>query len=339
MSAEDLVEEQMPRQRQQRLLPWRPTCPIQNQVQYTLRDTGVVRSLMDAAVVGTSVPTVLRDEPSALATYLELSSTMERIPYRSKESATAPDSCWVDLWRPYAKSTPQSSKQGPPLVIFVHGGAWGSGFPALYRLVAQPFLNAGYAVAVVGYRTYPDADCNGQVEDITLAVEKLVHCNSAWKSITLLGHSSGAHISALALQRSLRPGLVDRFVGLSGVYDIPDHYRFEQERGIARFSPLAPVCGSSVAEWRRNSPTRIARLGNSKQQYPPAILICHGMLDETVPYISSVKFAEALRSGTEAKKSSICLQILESVEHSDAAKQLMFGGSTLDTILEWMAGS
>lgn len=37
-------------------------------------------------------------------------------------------------------------------VFFVHGGAWGSGMPWMYRLVAPTFLRLNFAVVIVGYR-------------------------------------------------------------------------------------------------------------------------------------------------------------------------------------------
>jgi hypothetical protein len=40
-------------------------------------------------------------------------------------------------------------------IFFVHGGAWGSGQPWMYRLIAPFFLRHGFVVAIVGYRTYP----------------------------------------------------------------------------------------------------------------------------------------------------------------------------------------
>ena len=57
-------------------------------------------------------------------------------------------------------------------VFFVHGGAWGSGMPWMYRLVAHTFLTLGFAVAIVGYRTYPDApDIDEQAGDVSSAWE------------------------------------------------------------------------------------------------------------------------------------------------------------------------
>eukprot|EP00549_Striatella_unipunctata_P010133 CAMPEP_0118714992 /NCGR_PEP_ID=MMETSP0800-20121206/26578_1 /TAXON_ID=210618 ORGANISM="Striatella unipunctata, Strain CCMP2910" /NCGR_SAMPLE_ID=MMETSP0800 /ASSEMBLY_ACC=CAM_ASM_000638 /LENGTH=75 /DNA_ID=CAMNT_0006621013 /DNA_START=1 /DNA_END=225 /DNA_ORIENTATION=- len=55
-----------------------------------------------------------------------------------------------------------------------HGGAWGSGLPWMYRLLATVFLQYGYAVAIVGYRTYPDSKTiRDQVDDLEAAAHAI----------------------------------------------------------------------------------------------------------------------------------------------------------------------
>ena len=106
--------------------------------------------------------------------------------------------------------------------------------PWMYRLVALPFLKENIAVAVVGYRTYPDGNVQDQVDDLheaaqTLATkyphlwnckkecrEKKIKNQTINKSgevkekenkeedsnsfgVCLMGHSSGAHIAMLLL--------------------------------------------------------------------------------------------------------------------------------------------
>jgi acetyl esterase/lipase len=105
----------------------------------------------------------------------------------------------------------QCANQEPRgLDFFVHGGAWGSGSPNQYRLVAKPVLEKGLAVAVIGYRTYPDADVSNQVRDLELAASELTRrypslCLGATElGVTAIGHSSGAHILGMMLLERLR---------------------------------------------------------------------------------------------------------------------------------------
>lgn len=128
-------------------------------------------------------------------------------------------------------------------------GAWGSGKPWFYRLVAKPFLQVGLAVAIVGYRVYPlcsspgstDQDRGGvrtQVDDLDAALRKLAQEYPAWcdknhedsfvtdnnnkdssrrqhlhhlphLGTIVVGHSSGAHISLLWMVEKIQKSVSD----------------------------------------------------------------------------------------------------------------------------------
>jgi acetyl esterase/lipase len=329
----------------------RRSLPVR--VQYFFRDSGFFRALIDASVV-LAVPSVLRDHPSALSEFLTLSgasgwikllpsrlvgteNASVSVDYSSRSYGKYPSQV-VDVMHPVSTGE-MDPKANNKLVAFVHGGAWGSGFPAMYRLVAKPFLNDGMTVAILGYRTYPTTDVTGQVEDLEQALESLRQEFPHLNDVTLIGHSSGAHISMLGFLSGLLTH-ADRFVGLSGVYDIPSHYNFERGRGVERISPLAPACGGSLDTWRRNSPTRLVIRESTNQQLDqlPPILICHGGLDTTVSYSSSVDLVDALHSASDTMLRHTCsLRILPHVGHSETAIHLMFGGVTQDVVVDWMS--
>jgi acetyl esterase/lipase len=334
----------------------RRSLPVR--VQYFCRDSGFFRALIDASVV-LAVPPILRDYPSALSEFLTLSGASgwikflpSRLAGTQSASSSASDSVdysslsygkhssqVVDVMRPRPVNTSEMDpKAANKLVAFVHGGAWGSGFPAMYRLVAKPFLNDGVSVAILGYRTYPTTDVTGQVDDLEQALESLRREYPHLNDITLIGHSSGSHISMLGLLSGLLTH-VDRFVGLSGVYDIPSHYNFERGRGVERISPLAPACGGSLDTWRRNSPTRLVIGESTKEQLDrlPPILICHGGIDTTVSYSSSIDLVDALHSASDVLRNTCSLRILPHVGHSETAIHLMFGGETQDVVVDWMS--
>jgi acetyl esterase/lipase len=105
--------------------------------------------------------------------------------------------------------------------------------PWMYRLVALPFLKANIAVAIVGYRNYPDGNVQDQVDDIyqagvtlKLKYPHLWECSSFRQSgsdsgskklkskskssigVCLMGHSSGAHIALLLLIQQIENKLM-----------------------------------------------------------------------------------------------------------------------------------
>ena len=71
----------------------------------------------------------------------------------------------------------------------------------LYILCALPFLRRGYSVGVLGYRTYPYADANGQVDYIWQSLQCLTTTTTTagntnfvtkpYRGITVIVHSSG----------------------------------------------------------------------------------------------------------------------------------------------------
>jgi acetyl esterase/lipase len=87
----------------------------------------------------------------------------------------------------------------PPLIVWVHGGAWRSGSRKdmpLARLVEE-----GYAVASVDYRLSTEAKFPAQIHDLKAAIRFLRAPDSAWRlpktKIVIAGDSAGGHLAAL----------------------------------------------------------------------------------------------------------------------------------------------
>ena len=326
---------------------------LPKRAQYFLRDSGLLRFAIDTGTLLTAKE-VIESYPSAFEDFLQLSGLLafgSKDKTREKLSGRKIDfqrfeygkhsRQIIDLISPHSAVDEQDVKKREELIVFLHGGAWGSGFPLMYRLAAKPFVKEGYPVAIVGYRTYPSADVVGQIEDVANALEflySMFHLElSNNKKIIFVGHSSGAHLGALGILRGELS--VDAFIGVSGVYDIPSHYIYERSRGIERCSPLAPACGgSSLYQWKANSPTRLAKalssLSSKKAHLPPMLFI-HGENDTTVPYTSSMNIALLLQQ--VSCNGAVALEVLPDVEHIETALHLMFGGSTSERVLGWLS--
>ena len=225
--------------------------------------------------------------------------------------------------------------------------------------MASPFLQEKIDVAFVGYRTYPDGDVPDQAADIVTSLWKLKHEGliDAKTDITLMGHSSGSHIAAMALLTNPEfRQRIDSFVAMNGVYDIPKHYLHERTRGVERLSPMAVACSvplleaspvgkisSSLREnWKSQSPTWLLRQPSKSTLMDsfPDTLIIHGQNDTTVPMESSIRLWESLQSAaTQQNCCRIDLEVLPEVDHVGVITQIMFGGITRDTVLNWMLES
>jgi acetyl esterase/lipase len=274
-----------------------------------MRDSGFLRGVIDGLIYF-GLPELVQQYPHALGMYFSL--PVQTIRYGDHPMQT------LDIL-----SSQQEESKG--LVVLCHGGAWGSGRPWMYRLTACPFLNKGYTVAIWGYRTWPDAGVDGQVDDLKNALQTLQTLHPSTPT-TLVGHSSGAHVAVLGV---LRENLlnVDHVVSIAGVYDIPSHYEYETGRGVEQISALQPACGHVRNEWQKRSPTCLLKETKRPQELPN-MLFLHGAKDTVVPYTSAVNFHQSLRHGR--------LTILPTVGHAETVLQLMMGGETQDVVMAWL---
>ena len=167
------------------------------------------------------------------------------------------------------------------VLVFVHGGAWGSGKPWMYRITAAGLARNGLRaryVVLLEYPVYPVTSILQQRNCVCEAMrfirsmqwrDQMHQYSSASSSsslsssssspsssqslpsappvprLILAGHSSGANVCALALLHAAREGyrLADAFLGLSGVYDVGKHFEYERSRGVHLISPMGGAAG------------------------------------------------------------------------------------------------
>lgn len=133
----------------------------------------------------------------------------------------------LDYWSPKSANA--------PLVIFVHGGGWKRGDKgnATGQYKAPHYVSEGYAFASINYRLVPKATVEQQAADVANAIAYLRRDAAKLgfdpNRIVLMGHSAGAHLSALVGTdpQYLRAAGLD-FSALDGVipldgaaYDVP----------------------------------------------------------------------------------------------------------------------
>ncbi|MBA2953237.1 prolyl oligopeptidase family serine peptidase [Nocardioides sp. MAH-18] len=226
---------------------------------------------------------------------------------------------------------PADSKR-VPLVVLIPGGGWMTADPAGLASLAAGLAEAGVAAAPAHIRasddgvTYP-----APVEDVLCAVaaatEHLRSAGYAPRPVVVLGHSSGAHLAALAVlavddyaptcdSPEVRP---DALVGLSGPYDI------SQVPDVA-----AALLGSSPDEdpgaWASANP--VARAG-LRPEVP--VLLLHGDADELVPVDLTTQFAEAL----DAAGHRTTVEVVPGADH----ETIYSAEVAADRITRWLRSS
>lgn len=201
-------------------------------------------------------------------------------------------------------------------ILYLYGGGWVSGARWYYRLFGRMMAARGYAVVVPDYHLYPHATFPAFVEDGARAF-KWMHDHAAQLGgnsarLFIMGHSAGAHISALlALDpkylgaHGLATSAIKGVVGLAGPYTI-DPLKWRGIKDIFASSREAP---------NDARPIKLVRPGA-----PPMILL-HGARDRVVGNHASVYLANALTAaGSKAEA-----KIYPSIGHFEIFAAYLWG--------------
>ena len=125
----------------------------------------------------------------------------------------------------------QASAQPAPVVVFVHGGGWMSGFGKDHAFPVEMVLAAGMHFITLDFSTVKDAGghVGVLVDQVRRAIiwlgQNAADLNIDADSLYIIGHSSGAHLSAMTLSTRwtdygvakcpIRGGMI-----ISGIYDL-----------------------------------------------------------------------------------------------------------------------
>lgn len=214
----------------------------------------------------------------------------------------------LDLWVP-------ESPEPPPLVIWIHGGAWLFGDRRYLPETLRPdqlfdaALAAELAVASIDYRLSLEASFPAQLHDAKAAVRYLrahgVELGVDVARIGVWGESAGGYLAAMVALTAQRPDMEGDIgvVGPSSAVDVvvdwygPSDLEANPGKSAALAAVLPPelldpegvlVRGLDDAARADASP-----LSHVSAQAPPFLLV-HGTHDRLVPYAQSESLARAL---------------------------------------------
>jgi acetyl esterase/lipase len=207
----------------------------------------------------------------------------------------------LDLYLPAAEY--------PPLVVWVHGGAWRAGSKddlPLRKLVAQ-----GYAFASVDYRLSPVAPFPAQVHDIKAAIRFLRAKAGEYgydaNRLAIAGSSAGGHLAALVgvtnghreLEGTVGAHLeqssdVRAIVSLFGASNLTTILAQSKPQGLKlRVPALQLLLGGQPVD--KPDIAKLASPVFHLDAHDPPLLLIHGDADPQMPPEQSQELAAAYR--------------------------------------------
>lgn len=215
------------------------------------------------------------------------------------------------------------------LVVMVPGGGWRSADPTGYARLAVHLAESGLVVLTTRISAADDgAVYPTPVEDIHCAVGYAIaraeEAGISSDTVILLGHSSGAHLSALAALTAAEElpecpdptRSVDALIGLAGVYDVT--------RLPALAFLLFGVAPDDDPElWEDGNPLLRAAM---RPELP--VLLLHGDADQVVPVSFTSDFALTLEEGGH----NTAVTIIPGADHNEIYSPEVSG----DLIVEWI---
>ncbi len=188
-----------------------------------------------------------------------------------------------------------------PVVVLVPGGAWLTADRTGLTPLAKRLAGEGIVAVNTTHRAVnAGARFPQPVSDVLCSIDFAAHraaqAGIAPTLIVVLGHSSGAHLAALAAlggdsfrtpSCSYPPVQVDGLVGLAGPYDVLSL------PGLAE-----PLFGTSPGQdpttWRLGNP--IAWAGQGAHRSTLHVLLAHGTADTDLSATFTTQFADVLRT-------------------------------------------
>jgi arylformamidase len=164
------------------------------------------------------------EHPQIFARWAEQSAAVRRL-----------HACVIDL--NYGESAGErldlfpASRDGAPLLVYIHGGYWRSLDKSDFAWIAPPFVNHGVSVALLNYGLAPKTPMEEIVRQMLRAHAWLYRNGDRLGydpgRIYLAGHSAGAHLAAMMMAAlwpvygaDLPIDLVKGALAVSGIYDL-----------------------------------------------------------------------------------------------------------------------
>ncbi len=186
--------------------------------------------------------------------------------------------------------------ESPPLLIWVHGGAWSRGSKEQARL---EFVEAGIATASLDFRQSTDAQFPAAVHDIKAAIRFLRANASVYgyrtDRIAISGNSSGGHLAALVGVSNGHPSLegtvgdhldqssdVQAIISYYGASNLPTILAQSTPVGLGVREPALTLLLGALPDEAKDLAELASPVFQVDRSDPPLLLL-HGDQDPQMP--------------------------------------------------------
>lgn len=241
----------------------------------------------------------------------------------------------LDLHRPDALN--------PPLIVYVHGGAWRAGSKADVPIAG--LLQRGFAIASVDYRLSTQAQFPAQIHDIKAAIRFLranaarYHINTS--RIAVIGSSAGGHLAALVGLTNGHPELEGRvgdhleqssdvqcLVSFFGASNLQSILGQSTDFGLTVRIPALKLLLGDLPDRKPELAKLASPVAHLDKDDPPLLMI-HGDADPQMPPEQSRELAKAC----EALGMSVTLVIMPGSKHGGSE---FYDGERLGLVADFL---
>ena len=193
--------------------------------------------------------------------------------YQLSEGVPVGNGLKVDIYAPNGAKPARFGRRGAPVVIYAHGGGWIKGSRKKVYSQHRWLTQRGYVFVSVDYRPVPQTDIDGQVRDVSNAVnwvrKNIRQYGGNPRKIVLMGHSAGAHLVAMIAAKNTAGRIAGVIPNDVQAYDMVAY-------GVVRGGighPYDKAFGSNIEDWVRWSPATYAK---RNRRMPPHLILHSG---------------------------------------------------------------
>lgn len=230
----------------------------------------------------------------------------------------------------------------PPLLVWVHGGAWQFGNKEKVPVV---FRDKGFAIASLDFRQSTEAKFPGCVHDIKAAIRFLKASAGKYgyrkERMAIGGDSSGGHLAAMvgvtggvsALEGTVGDHLnessrVEAIVDYYGASNLETILSQSTPHGLNVRTPALELLLGALPD-KNSELARLASPVTHVDDHDPPLLLIHGDQDKQMP----INQSHELEGKYRASNLDVEFLVVHGAGHGG---QAFYSGSTLDTALAFL---